>query len=69
MPISIRQLHPVFVGEVEGVDCRKPNGPVQFSVGALLGFGSAMTELLPPTPCATEAAKPAKCGDLRDIRS
>jgi alpha-ketoglutarate-dependent 2,4-dichlorophenoxyacetate dioxygenase len=24
MPVSIRQLHPVFVGEVAGIDCRKP---------------------------------------------
>jgi alpha-ketoglutarate-dependent 2,4-dichlorophenoxyacetate dioxygenase len=24
MPVSIRPLHPVFVGEVAGVDCRKP---------------------------------------------
>jgi alpha-ketoglutarate-dependent taurine dioxygenase len=24
MPVSIRPLHPVFVGEVTGVDCRKP---------------------------------------------
>ena len=27
MRISTRQLHPVFVGEVEGVDCRKPLNP------------------------------------------
>jgi alpha-ketoglutarate-dependent 2,4-dichlorophenoxyacetate dioxygenase len=27
MPISIRPLHPVFVGEVAGVDCRHPLGP------------------------------------------
>jgi alpha-ketoglutarate-dependent 2,4-dichlorophenoxyacetate dioxygenase len=27
MPVSIRQLHPVFVGEVAGVDCRKPLRP------------------------------------------
>lgn len=26
MPVSIRPLHPVFVGEVAGVDCRKPLG-------------------------------------------
>jgi alpha-ketoglutarate-dependent 2,4-dichlorophenoxyacetate dioxygenase len=24
MSVSIRQVHPVFVGEVEGVDCRRP---------------------------------------------
>jgi alpha-ketoglutarate-dependent 2,4-dichlorophenoxyacetate dioxygenase len=24
MPLTIRQIHPVFVGEVTGVDCRKP---------------------------------------------
>jgi alpha-ketoglutarate-dependent 2,4-dichlorophenoxyacetate dioxygenase len=24
MSVSIRQVHPVFVGEVDGVDCRKP---------------------------------------------
>ena len=27
MPVSIRQLHPVFVGEVAGIDCRKPLSP------------------------------------------
>ena len=27
MPVSIRLLHPVFVGEVAGVDCRKPLDP------------------------------------------
>src|ERR1700733_13544168 len=27
MPIAIRQLHPVFVGEVSGVDCTKPLTP------------------------------------------
>ncbi|MGC1888656.1 MAG: TauD/TfdA family dioxygenase, partial [Stellaceae bacterium] len=27
MPISIRPLHPVFAGEVAGLDCRKPLGP------------------------------------------
>jgi alpha-ketoglutarate-dependent 2,4-dichlorophenoxyacetate dioxygenase len=27
MSVSIRQIHPVFVGEVEGVDCRKPLSP------------------------------------------
>jgi alpha-ketoglutarate-dependent 2,4-dichlorophenoxyacetate dioxygenase len=27
MAISIRQLHPVFVGEVSGVDCRRPLDP------------------------------------------
>ena len=27
MPLSIRQIHPVFVGEVSGVDCREPLGP------------------------------------------
>jgi alpha-ketoglutarate-dependent 2,4-dichlorophenoxyacetate dioxygenase len=27
MPISIRPLHPVFAGEVSGVDCRKPLSP------------------------------------------
>jgi alpha-ketoglutarate-dependent 2,4-dichlorophenoxyacetate dioxygenase len=27
MSLSIRQLHPVFVGEVEGIDCRKPLSP------------------------------------------
>src|SRR3984893_9482443 len=27
MPVSIRQLHPVFVGEVSGIDCRKPLSP------------------------------------------
>jgi len=29
MPVSIRPLHPVFVGEVAGVDCRKPLGPAE----------------------------------------
>ena len=29
MPVSIRQIHPVFVGEVEGVDCRRPLTPQQ----------------------------------------
>src|ERR1700704_769132 len=24
MPISIRPLHPVFVGEIAGIDCRRP---------------------------------------------
>src|ERR1043166_896077 len=24
MPLSIRPLHPVFVGEVAGIDCRRP---------------------------------------------
>jgi len=27
MPVSIRQIHPVFVGEVSGVDCREPLPP------------------------------------------
>src|SRR5690348_3112662 len=27
MPISIHQLHPVFVGEVAGIDCRSPLSP------------------------------------------
>ena len=27
MPVPIRQLHPVFVGEVAGIDCRKPLSP------------------------------------------
>jgi alpha-ketoglutarate-dependent 2,4-dichlorophenoxyacetate dioxygenase len=27
MPVSIRKLHPVFVGEVAGVDCAKPLAP------------------------------------------
>ena len=27
MSVSIRPLHPVFVGEVAGVDCRRPLGP------------------------------------------
>src|ERR1700732_2466917 len=29
MSVSIRPLHPVFVGEVAGVDCRKPLGPAE----------------------------------------
>jgi alpha-ketoglutarate-dependent 2,4-dichlorophenoxyacetate dioxygenase len=29
MAVSIRPLHPVFVGEVAGVDCRKPLGPAE----------------------------------------
>ena len=29
MPISIRPLHPVFVGEVAGVDCRSALSPVE----------------------------------------
>ena len=33
MPVSIRQIHPVFVGEVAGVDCRKPLSPE--NVGAI----------------------------------
>src|SRR5438309_398532 len=27
MPVAIRQLHPVFVGEVAGIDCRRPLSP------------------------------------------
>ena len=27
MSLSIRQIHPVFVGEVSGIDCREPLGP------------------------------------------
>ena len=27
MAVSISQLHPVFVGEVSGIDCRKPLSP------------------------------------------
>jgi alpha-ketoglutarate-dependent 2,4-dichlorophenoxyacetate dioxygenase len=27
MPVAIRQIHPVFVGEVSGVDCREPLSP------------------------------------------
>src|SRR5215831_17790496 len=27
MPVTIHQIHPVFVGEVAGVDCRKPLSP------------------------------------------
>jgi alpha-ketoglutarate-dependent 2,4-dichlorophenoxyacetate dioxygenase len=27
MSLSIRQVHPVFVGEVSGVDCRELLGP------------------------------------------
>jgi alpha-ketoglutarate-dependent 2,4-dichlorophenoxyacetate dioxygenase len=27
MSVTIRQLHPVFVGEVDGVDCRRPLSP------------------------------------------
>src|SRR5438874_13557057 len=27
MPVSIRPLHPVFVGEVAGIDCRRPLSP------------------------------------------
>jgi alpha-ketoglutarate-dependent 2,4-dichlorophenoxyacetate dioxygenase len=33
MPVSIRPLHPVFAGEVTGVDCRAPLGPEE--VGAI----------------------------------
>jgi alpha-ketoglutarate-dependent 2,4-dichlorophenoxyacetate dioxygenase len=29
MSASIRQLHPVFVGEVAGIDCRKPLNPAE----------------------------------------
>ena len=29
MAVSIRPLHPVFVGEVAAVDCRKPLGPAE----------------------------------------
>ncbi len=29
MPVSIRPLHPVFIGEVTGVDCRRPLGPAE----------------------------------------
>ena len=29
MAVSIRPLHPVFAGEVAGVDCRKPLGPAE----------------------------------------
>ena len=31
MPASIRPLHPVFVGEVAGVDCRRPLSPAEVS--------------------------------------
>jgi len=29
MPVSIRPLHPVFVGEVSGIDCRSPLNPAE----------------------------------------
>jgi alpha-ketoglutarate-dependent 2,4-dichlorophenoxyacetate dioxygenase len=29
MPVSIHPLHPVFVGEVAGVDCRGPLSPAE----------------------------------------
>ena len=29
MPISIRQIHPAFAGEVSGIDCREPLGAEQ----------------------------------------
>ena len=29
MPVSIRPLHPVFVGEVAGIDCRSPLNPAE----------------------------------------
>jgi len=29
MPVSIRPLHPVFAGEVAGVDCRQPLSPAE----------------------------------------
>ena len=31
MPVAIRPLHPVFVGEVEGVDCRRPLGAAEIA--------------------------------------
>lgn len=31
MSVSIRQIHPVFVGEVEDVDCRRPLTPQQIA--------------------------------------
>ncbi|HUN39582.1 MAG TPA: TauD/TfdA family dioxygenase [Acetobacteraceae bacterium] len=31
MPVSIRQIHPVFAGEVSGVDCREPLSPEEVS--------------------------------------
>ena len=31
MSVSIRPLHPVFVGEVAGVDCRQPLSPAEVS--------------------------------------
>jgi len=31
MPIAIRQLHPVFAGEVSGVDCREPLRPEEIA--------------------------------------
>jgi alpha-ketoglutarate-dependent 2,4-dichlorophenoxyacetate dioxygenase len=32
MPVSIRPLHPVFAGEIAGVDCRRPLGPEEVAV-------------------------------------
>jgi alpha-ketoglutarate-dependent 2,4-dichlorophenoxyacetate dioxygenase len=31
MSVSIRQIHPVFVGEVSGVDCREPLNPPEIA--------------------------------------
>ena len=31
MPVTIRPLHPVFAGEVSGVDCTRPLGPGEVS--------------------------------------
>ena len=31
MSLSIRQVHPVFVGEVTGVDCGRPLSPADVS--------------------------------------
>ena len=31
MPIAIRQLHPVFAGEVSGIDCREPLRPEEIA--------------------------------------
>src|SRR6201989_1279793 len=39
MPISIRPLHPVFAGEVSGIDCRKPLSP-----GAIDAVEAGMNE-------------------------
>jgi hypothetical protein len=49
MPVSISPLHPVFAGEVTGIDCRKPLSPEEVTPtsaswpNAVKNFFSKMT--------------------------